>query len=151
LFIWRFHHAVQGNAFIASAWYGWAFQISPQRALSYLVGNWPVMWGGLLALAFCFRRFGKSFPHTLLILLYAGNLLQWAVTPQRLLYYYYYFPAAMLLGLLIVLALQEMPERVFGIRLSLACLILAGCAFLFCFPRMAHLESPFDCAFGCWI
>ena len=151
VFIWRFHRSVQGNPFIASAWYSWLLQVSPQRALSYLVGNWAVMWGGLLAIVCCLRRFGKSFPHTLLILLYAGNLLQWAVTPQRLLYYYYYFPAAMILGVLIALALQDLPKRVFGIRLSLICLIVAGCVFLFCFPHMAHLEAPFDCALGCWV
>jgi dolichyl-phosphate-mannose--protein O-mannosyl transferase len=151
IFIWRFHRSVQGNAFIASAWYSWLLQVSPQRALSYLVGNWAVMWGGLLAIACCLRRFGQSFPHTLLVGLYAGNLLQWAVTPQRLLYYYYYFPAAMILGVLIALALQDLPKRVFGLRLSLVCLIVAGCVFLFCFPHMAHLEAPFDCALGCWV
>jgi dolichyl-phosphate-mannose-protein mannosyltransferase len=151
VFIWRFHRGVEGNPAIASAWYSWLLQFSPQRALSYLVGNWAVMWGGLLAGALCLRRFGKSFPHTLLVLLYVGNLLQWAVTPQRLLYYYYYFPAAMLMGITIALALQDLPERIFGIRPSVICLVAASCVFLFCFPHMAHLESPFDCALGCWV
>jgi dolichyl-phosphate-mannose--protein O-mannosyl transferase len=84
-------------------------------------------------------------------LFYAGNLLQWAVTPQQLLYYYYYFPAAMTLGILIALALRDMPQRVFGVRLNLVCLVAASCVFIFCFPHMAHLEAPFDCAFGCWV
>jgi len=151
VFIWRFHRSVPGNAFIASAWYKWILQVAPQRALSYLVGNWVVMWGGLLASVVCLLRFGKSFPHTLVVLLYLGNMLQWAVTPQKLLYYYYYFPAAMLMGVLIALALQGLPNRILGIRPSLVCLIAATCVFLFCFPHMAHLESPYDCALGCWV
>jgi hypothetical protein len=28
--------------------------------------------------------------------------------------------------------------------------IAAAIAFLFCFQRMARLDPPFDCAFGCW-
>jgi dolichyl-phosphate-mannose-protein mannosyltransferase len=150
VFIWRFHIAVVSNPAIASRWYSWLFQVSPQRGLSYLVGNWAVMWGGLLALAFCARRLGRSFPHTLLVLLYTANLLQWAVTPQKMKYYYYYFPAAMFLGVAIALALRDLPQRLFGIRLSILCLIPAACIFLFCFAHMAHLESPFDCALGCW-
>jgi dolichyl-phosphate-mannose-protein mannosyltransferase len=151
LFIWRFHHHVPGNPAIASAWYSWPLQVAPQRALSYLVGNWPIMWGGLVAGIYSLRRFGRSFPHTLLILLYAANLLQWAVTPQKFLYYYYYFPAAMLLAVMIALALKDLPNRVLGIRPGTVCLLAASCAFLFCFAHMAHLEAPFDCALGCWV
>lgn len=151
VFIWRFHRAVPGNPLIAAGWYSWLLQVSPQRALSYLVGNWAVMWGGLLACIVCLRKFGKSFPHTLLISLFVGNLLQWAVTPQKLLYYYYYFPAAMLLGICIAVALQDLPRQVCGVRLTIVCLIAATCVFLFCFPQMAHLQAPFDCAFGCWV
>jgi len=77
-------------------------------------------------------------------------VLQWAVTPQKLLYYYYYFPGAMFLGIAIPVALRGLPRRVFGIRLSVLCIVVAGCAFLYCYPHMAHLEAPFDCALGCW-
>jgi dolichyl-phosphate-mannose-protein mannosyltransferase len=150
VFIWRFHRAVPGNPAIASSWYSWIFQVSPQRALSYLVGNWAVMWGGLLAFIFCVPRFGRSLPHTFLVLLYAANLAQWAVTPQTLLYYYYYFPAAMLLGISLALALQDLPRRIRGVRPSIICITIAACVFLYCFPHMAHLDAPFDCALGCW-
>jgi dolichyl-phosphate-mannose-protein mannosyltransferase len=150
VFIWRFHRAVPGNPAIASKWYSWMVQFSPQRSLSYLVGNWAVMWGGLLATIYCARRFGRSFPHTLLVLLYAANLAQWAVTPQTLLYYYYYFPASLLLGVSIALALKDLPPRVWGVRSATICVLAAACIFLFCFPHMAHLEAPFDCALGCW-
>ncbi|MGA9529118.1 MAG: phospholipid carrier-dependent glycosyltransferase [Terriglobales bacterium] len=149
-FIWHFHRATSGNPAIACPWYSWLLQVSPQRALSYVVGNWAVMWGGLLAIAFCARRFGRSVPHTFLVLLYTFNLLQWAFTPQRSLYYYYYFAASMFLGVAIAVALKDLPQRVFGIRMSLLCVTAAAVIFLFCFPHMAHLESPFDCALGCW-
>jgi hypothetical protein len=77
------------------------------------------MWLGLIAVLVCARRFGRSLPETLIVALYAGNLLQWAITPQSCLhyYYYYYFPAATFLGVAIPVALRQFPERVWGIRL----------------------------------
>jgi dolichyl-phosphate-mannose--protein O-mannosyl transferase len=150
LYIWRFHRAVQGNAPIMSAWYSWPLQVAPQRSLSYLVGNWFIMWAGLLALCVCARRFVSRLPETLVILLYAGNLLQWAVTPQRCLYYYYYFPAAMFLGLAIPVALRQFPKRRSGVHVSFMTILPAACVFLFCFAHMAHLGPPFDSALGYW-
>jgi dolichyl-phosphate-mannose-protein mannosyltransferase len=150
VYIWRIHRTIAGNPALDSPWYSWALQVAPQRMLSSLVGNWAVMWGGLVALFFCARRIGKSFAHTFLVLLYAANLLQWAFTPQKHLYYYYYFAASTFLGVAIAVALQGLPQRVWGIRLYLVCVVVAGCVFLFCFPHMAYLEAPFDCALGCW-
>jgi len=149
-FIWRFHKTVPGNPAIAVPWYSWPFQVGPQRALSYLVGNWVIMWAGLLAVGFCLLRVRNRLPEMLVVALYAGNLLQWALTPQRLLYYYYYFPAAMFLGIAIPVALRGMPARVFGVRLGVVCAVAAGCAFIYCFPHMAHMDAPFDCMLGCW-
>jgi len=150
VFIWRFHVTGSFNPVIASKWYSWMLQVAPQRALSYLVGNWVIMWGGLLALGYCTRRMWNLLPEALVVLLYVGNLLQWAITPQKYLYYYYYFPAAMFLGVAIPVALHRLPRRILGVRLALICVVVAGCAFLFCLPRMAHLDAPFDCALGCW-
>jgi dolichyl-phosphate-mannose--protein O-mannosyl transferase len=149
-YIWEYHRHVTGNPAITRPWYAWPFQVSPQRGLAYLVGNWFVMWAGLVALILCARRFMKSLPETLVILLYLGNLLQWAVTPQSCLYYYYYFPSAMFAGLAIPIALRQFPERLCGVRLSVACVALAACVFIYCFPHMALLQAPFDCALGCW-
>ncbi len=113
IFIWKFHRAVVGNVFLVGRWYTWPLQVDPLRSLSYLVGNWYIMWVGLLALLFCARRFGRSLPETLIVLLYAANFLQWAITPQ-------------------------------------SCLLPALVVFAYCYPRMAHLPQPFDCALGCW-
>ncbi len=152
LFIWRFHVAILGNRFIVSSWYSWPFNLSPQRALSYLLGNPVIMWGGLAALVYCFQRFWKLLvpAEGLVVLLYAANLLQWAVTPAKCSFYYYYYPAAMFLGVAIALTLHSLPRRIFGVRISLLVLSAAAIVFLWCYPRMAHLEAPWDCALGCW-
>ena len=152
LFIWRFHVAVPGNRFIASPWFSWPFNLRPQRALSYLLGNPVVMWGGLGALVFCLWRFWKSlvFAEGLIVLLYAANLLQWAVTPAKSTFYYYYYPAAMFLGVALALATSNPSRRIFGARVGLLVLLAAGVVFLWCLPRMAHLEAPWDCVLGCW-
>ena len=152
LYIWRFHLAVPGNRFIASHWYSWPFNLGPQRALSYLLGNPVVMWGGLAALVFCFWRFWKRLDLAagLIVLLYLANLLQWAVTPAKSTFYYYYFPAAMLLSVAMALAVHNLRRSIFSIRISLLVLMAAGIAFLWCIPRMAHLEAPWDCVLGCW-
>jgi dolichyl-phosphate-mannose--protein O-mannosyl transferase len=107
------------------------------------------MWSGVAALAFCLKRIG-SLPETLVVLLYAANLLQWVATPQKHLYYYYYFPCAVFLTAAIPIALSRLPRRIFGIELSMVCVVAAAVAFLYCFQRMAHLDAPFDCALGCW-
>lgn len=108
--IWKLHRADPGNMFIASKWYSWIFQVEPQRALSYLVGNWVIMWSGIVALLFCVRRIWKL-PEMFIVLLYVGNLLQWAITPQKHLYYYSYCAAALFIGAAIPVALHRMPRR----------------------------------------
>ena len=150
LYIWQFHIATTGNIAIASPWYTWLFATSPQRGLSYLVGNSVVMWSGLLALAFCARRFWKSFPEALVLCLYAGNLFQWAITPCKSTFYYYYFPAAVFLSVAIPLALRQLPDRVFGVRPAFILVLASLVVFVVCYPRMAHLDAPWDCVFGCW-
>jgi hypothetical protein len=91
-YIWRFHRAVIGNVGLITPWYRWPLTTQPTRALSYLVGNWFVMFAGLAALLFCLRRFARTLPETLIVSLYAVNMLQWAFTPQSCTFYYYYFP-----------------------------------------------------------
>jgi dolichyl-phosphate-mannose-protein mannosyltransferase len=149
-YIWSYHRAQIGNVFLCTPWYTWPLKIEPLRPFSYLVGNWYVMWAGLLALLICARRFGRSFAETLLVALYVGNLLQWPLTPQHCLFYYYYFACAMFVTVAIPIALRQFPERIWGVRLSVLSVLPALFVFAYCFPRMAHLNPPFDCALGCW-
>ena len=144
--------AAPGNPAQYAAWYGWPFRLSPNRGLSYLVGNPVVMWGGLLALAVSARRLWNrvALPEAMVLCVYTANLLQWAVTPLKTPNYYYYYSAAMLLGMAIAVALHSSRRRIFGVRLSLVVVLAASVVFLYCYPRMAHLEAPWDCMFGCW-
>jgi hypothetical protein len=105
-----------------------------------------------LALAVCLRRFwaAKALPEALVLLLFAANFLQWAVTPQSGLYYYYYYPCVMFLGVAITVALRSLPARLFGMRISLLLLTAAAVFFVRCYPQMAHLGPPWDCLLGCW-
>jgi dolichyl-phosphate-mannose--protein O-mannosyl transferase len=86
----------------------------------------------------------------MLLLLYTANLLQWSVTPMKATFYYYYFPAAMFLGVAVALFLRRLPRTVLGIHVGTIVLVAAAVVFLWCLPRMAHLEAPWDCALGCW-
>jgi dolichyl-phosphate-mannose--protein O-mannosyl transferase len=151
-FMWHFNRTADINPYITSPWYSWPLNLSPQRVLSYLVGNPVITWGGLLALALCVRRMLKAItlPEGLVVLLFAANYLQWSVTPQRGLYYYYYYPSVMILGVTLTVALRSLPERIFGLRISLVLTIAAAVFFGRCYPQMAHLGPPWDCALGCW-
>jgi dolichyl-phosphate-mannose-protein mannosyltransferase len=152
IFMWHFNRTTVTNPFLISPWWSWPLNLNPQRSLSYLVGNPFVAWTGLLALAVCLRRFWKAMavPEALVVLLFAANFLQWAVTPQSGLYYYYYYPCVMILGVAIAVALRSLPPRVFGMRVSLPLLMAAAVFFVRCYPQMAHLGPPWDCLFGCW-
>ncbi|HEX4542527.1 MAG TPA: phospholipid carrier-dependent glycosyltransferase [Candidatus Acidoferrum sp.] len=140
------------NPAVALAWYKWPLNTTPQRGLSYLLGNPVVAWGGLVALIFCLWRFWKTvaLPEGMVLLLFSANFFQWAVTPEKGLMYYYYYPAMLMLGVAIAIALRSLPQSIFGVRVSLVVFLAAAIVFLWCYPRMAHLDSPWDCALGCW-
>ncbi len=152
LFIWQFNSTAISNISITSPWYSWPLNLSPQRGLSYLVGNPVVTWGGLVALALCLRRLWRdvTLPEGLVLLLFTSNFLQWAVTPEKGLFYYYYYPCVMILGVAIAVAVRHLPPRVFGVRVNLALVVAAFLVFVWCYPRMAYLEAPWDCVLGCW-
>jgi len=150
--LWKYHRSDGVLRSMFSHWYQWPFMASPARALSYLMGNPVVSWGGFVAILFCLWRGLKSFrvPEALVGLLYAANLLQWAVTPARGTYYYYYFPAAMFLGVALAYAVHQIPRPFLGIRVGVVLMAAGVVVFLWCYPRMAHLDAPWDCALGCW-
>ena len=153
-FIWRYHVSCPGNPALDSRWYRWLFRTTPERGLSYLMGNFVVLWGGFFALLMCAWKFCKSpaLPEGLIVLFYAVNLLQWVAIPQPRTVYYYYYPCAMLLGVAIAIALSRAQSpRILGVRISLVILLAAAVFFAYCYPRMAALQSPYDCMFGCWI
>ncbi len=152
-FIWQYHVHCPGNPGLHVPWYDWFFRAAPERALSWLMGNFVVAWGGLVGLVICAWKFWKkpALAEGLVVLFYAVNVLQWVVIPQKRTCYYYYYPPIMFLGIALVVAISGAQKRsIFGARISLLMLIAAAVFFLFCYPRMAYLEAPFDCALGCW-
>jgi dolichyl-phosphate-mannose--protein O-mannosyl transferase len=106
----------------------------------------------LAALIFCLWRFWKTvaLPEGMVLLLFGANYLQWVVTPEKGLFYYYYYPSVMILGVAIAVALRSLPSRIFGVRVTLVVLLIAAVIFVWCYPRMAYLGTPWDCALGCW-
>jgi len=54
------------------------------------------------------------------------------------------------IGMAIAVALRSLPARIFGMRLNLLFLLTAAVVFVRCYPQMAHLDTPWDCIFGCW-
>ncbi|MHB8217809.1 MAG: phospholipid carrier-dependent glycosyltransferase [Candidatus Sulfotelmatobacter sp.] len=152
-FIWHYHVTCPGNPALDSRWYSWLFRSTPEPGLSYLMGNFVVVWGGFFALLICIWRFCKSpaLAEGLVILFYASNLLQWVAIPQQRTVYYYYYAPAMFLGVAIAIALNRaQAQHILGVRLNLLILLAAIVFFLYCYPRMAALEAPYDCMFGCW-
>ncbi len=154
-FIWRYHVNCPGNSIFHVPWYKWFFRAVPERRLSYLMGNWVVLWLGLPALALCairpFKNLANAIPEALVALLYVFNLIQWLVIPQKLTCYYYYYPPAMFLGVALVIVLARARRWSFaGLRPGLVMVAAAAVFFLFCYQRMAALQPPFDCALGCW-
>jgi predicted membrane-bound dolichyl-phosphate-mannose-protein mannosyltransferase len=152
-YIWRYHLACPGNPALDTRWYQWIFRATPERGLNYLMGNWVVVWGGFLALLLCAWNFLRTryLPEGLVVLFYAVNLLQWVLIPQQRTVYYYYYPPAMFLGVAMVVVLSRMRwKRICGVRIELLLLLAAAAFFLYCYPRMAALEAPYDCMLGCW-
>ncbi|HEX4783139.1 MAG TPA: phospholipid carrier-dependent glycosyltransferase [Candidatus Sulfotelmatobacter sp.] len=151
--IWHFHVTDPGNPILDSRWYSWLFRSTPERGQSYLMGNFVVVWVGLLALLICAWRFCRlrTLPEGLVTLFYAANLLQWVIIPQRRTVYYYYYGSAMFLGVALAIVLgRTQTRRLFGVRLEIPLCACAAVFFLYCYPRMASLGAPYDCMLGCW-
>ena len=50
----------------------------------------------------------------------------------------------------IAVTLKSLPRSIFGVRVTLILLLIAAAIFVWCYPRMAYLGPPWDCALGCW-
>lgn len=151
-FIWHFHQHPIGNPGLNSLWYKWVFRTEPERALNYLVGNWAVCWLGLAALLFCVVRLMRkpALEEAVVVGLFAGSWLQWAVIARSFEYYYYYSIAATFLCLAVPTALRHAPDyQLLGVRLSLINVAAAAVLFLVFYPKMTALEAPWDCAIVC--
>ena len=153
IFILQFHRHFVGNRGLVSHWYQWVFRTEPQRALSYMVGNWAVCWLGLAAVLFCAYSLIRkpALAEGVVVALFVGSLFQWAIIGRSFTYYYYYSIAATFLCLAVPTALRQQPDyNVLGVRVSLLCMVSAAVIFLYCLPQMAHLGSPYNSMLGYW-
>jgi dolichyl-phosphate-mannose--protein O-mannosyl transferase len=154
-FMWHWHRIVPGNPTLNVRWYRWFFRASPERGLAYLMGNWVVAWTGVLAILLCiwglWKKPAESLPELSVVLLYGTNVLQWLVIPQKSTCYYYYYPSMMVLGVAVAIVLSRSTVRqILGLRVSVVLIAASFVFFLYCYPRMAALQAPYDCALGCW-
>jgi dolichyl-phosphate-mannose--protein O-mannosyl transferase len=153
VYIWQSHVIAPGNPAIGCPWYAWFFKTTPLRVMDYLMGNYVVMWGGIGALLVCALKFlrAPALSEGLVISLYAANVLQWVLIPEKMTQYYYYYPPATFLSLAIVLACAALQRpKMAGVRPVVLAVGAAGVFFLICYPKMAALQAPFDCALTCW-
>ena len=153
VYVWKSHVVVPNNPALGCPWYRWFFRTTPLRAMDYLMGNYVVMWGGIVALLACIVKFlrAPALAEGLVISLYVANVLQWVLIPEKMSQYYYYYPPATFLSLAIVLACSWVPRpKTAGVRPALIAVAAAGVFFLICYPKMANLQAPFDCALTCW-
>jgi len=154
-YIYTWHKLAPGNPMLSVPWYHWFFRITPERAFDWLMGNFIVLWGGLLALLGCawqvWKSRGASLAEGFVFLFYWINVLPWIIIPQTMTNYYYYYGPAMFLGVALALTLhQGKMSSIAGVRTSLIIVMASFIFFLYCYPKMADLQAPWDCALGCW-
>jgi hypothetical protein len=152
VFIWDFHrNTTVGAVALSTPWYSWVLRLTPERGLSYLMGNFVIMSGGLVSVIFLFAHVRRlEFPEWAAVALYLANLLLWAVAPRHFTYYYYYYPAATFLCVVLVAGLKRAPRSIAGVRLTVITVFAASIFFLYCLPKMANLGVPWDTMFGRW-
>ncbi len=151
-FIWRYHVSCPGNPALDVHWYRWFFRATPERGLSYLMGNFVVVWLGFMALLVCAWRFCELCPSRRI-----GDAFL-CCQPVAV-----GTDSAEASGLLLLFSACDVSWRgdydcsvanalAAAVRCPPQLLLLTAAAvfFLYCYPRMAGLEAPYDCMFGCW-
>jgi dolichyl-phosphate-mannose-protein mannosyltransferase len=149
-FILHFHQHAPGNSSINSLWFTWVTRVQPERAMDYLTANPALTIAGVMSLVFCLIRFAQSrkFVDGVVVVIFAGCLLQWAIIGRHFSYYYYYALAFTFMTLAVPVALRHNP-KVLGVRLSVVVTVAVVVGFLVFYPKMTNLEAPYDCALYC--
>jgi dolichyl-phosphate-mannose--protein O-mannosyl transferase len=106
-------HTYQSN------WWTWPLMIRPiwylyepvdgaQRGI-LLLGNPAVMWGGLAAVAACYKAWVKSGAARMLApaALWTYSVAIFAIIPKSLGFYYYYYPSSVLLCVVLAVAIDH--------------------------------------------
>jgi len=147
-------HTYQSN------WWTWPLMIRPiwylyepadgaQRGI-LLIGNPAVMWGGLVAVAACWRGWVKTGAARLLApaMLWTFAVGIFAVIPKSLGFYYYYYPASVFVAVALAVALDEWRDEI-G-RWVEAYLLLAFALALYFLPVLSAQALAHAGAFSRW-
>jgi dolichyl-phosphate-mannose--protein O-mannosyl transferase len=143
-----------------SSWTGWALL---KRPIWYafdkegtadesvrgvlLLGNPLMMWGGLVALTYCFKDWlnERRRDAMLIAVTYLAFYFSWAVIPRKVAFYYYYYPAGMTLSLAITYVFHRLKDSKLASTASIAQACFLGAAmglFIYFFPILAALKIP---------
>ena len=144
-----------------SSWWTWPLMIRPiwylyepadgaQRGV-LLLGNPAILWGGLLAVAWCGWTGFRTRAWTLLGIagLWGASLLIWAIIPKSLGFFYYYYPSTIWLSLALGAAVQRWPAR--RKHWDDAYLAVAAVLFVYFYPIISAAALPGPPAFKYWM
>ena len=144
-----------------SAWYSWPFDYRPiwylyeradgaQRGI-LMLGNPAVMWGGLIAVAYCLSAGWRRRSVTLLGVgsVWVASLAIWAIIPKSLGFYYYYYPSTIFLCLALAAALDDLRGR--GRDWDTAFVAVSAVLFVYFYPILSAAALPDADAFRRWM
>ncbi|MEG3088101.1 phospholipid carrier-dependent glycosyltransferase [Sphingomonas sp. PB4P5] len=144
-----------------SSWWSWPLMVRPiwylyeradgaQRGI-LLLGNPAILWGGLLAVAWCVWAGVKQRAGQLLGIagLWAASLLIWAVIPKSLGFFYYYYPSTIWLSLALAAAVHHLRTR--HRHWDEAYLAVVALLFVYFYPIISAAALPGPAAFRHWI
>lgn len=147
-----------------SSWWSWPLDIRPVWYLYELVdgatrgilmiGNPAIMWGGLIAVAYCLYRGVRERAPVLLVagLLWVGAYLPWIIIPKKIGFFYYYYVPSIFLCLALAAALDDLARRRWR-HADIAFAVLAFALFGYFYPIIsaAALDDPQDFRRWMWL
>jgi dolichyl-phosphate-mannose-protein mannosyltransferase len=144
-----------------SSWWSWPLMIRPiwylyeqadgaQRGI-LLLGNPAILWGGLVAVAWCAwagmqRRAWKLLG---IASVWIASILVWAIIPKSLGFFYYYYPSTIWLSLALAAAAHHLRAR--HRHWDEAYLATAAMLFVYFYPIISAAALPGPAAFRQWI
>lgn len=144
-----------------SSWWTWPFIVRPiwylyenvdgaQRGI-LLLGNPAILWGGLVAVAWCLWAGLRRGSGTLIGIaaLWTCSFAIWAIIPKSLGFFYYYYPSTIWLCLALAAAVHHLPAR--RKHWDEAYLAAVALLFVYFYPIVSASALPDAGAFQHWM